>query len=49
MGQITGPAGANVGVSALVTEIALRSQEHTDWCWIASSQMVMAALGDPHD
>jgi hypothetical protein len=48
-GQITGPAGANVGVSSLVTEIAPRSQEHLDWCWIASSQMVMAALGDPHD
>ena len=50
MASITGPAGANVGLSALVTSIAPRSQEHTvPECWIASSQMVMASLGDPHD
>src|SRR5260221_12707878 len=29
------------------TNVSLRSQEETNWCWAASGQMIMARLGKP--
>lgn len=45
--QVTNVAGTGpIGLSALVTQVSPRYQQESNWCWAATSSMLMASLGE---
>jgi hypothetical protein len=44
-GEVAVTTQETVGISSLVTEVTPRAQENDHWCWLASGQMALAALG----